>query len=419
MLTSLTQLLPPEAAQILEVLFLSFLLGLEREEHKAESTGYTFGGVRTFPLIGLMGFGLGVLDPGPGLLGAGLLSLAVLLGLSYAHKLKVQTAAGATTELSGLCVYLVGGLVARQHTWLACAVVVATLLLLELKTALEGLARRIPSGEVITFAKFLFLAAVILPVVPNQAFTPFLVNPYKTWLVVVAVSTVSYGGYLLERLTKGRAGIFLSALLGGAYSSTVTTVVLAKRSVRETAPQRFAGGILAASGIMYLRLAVLVALFNGALGRMLAPSLLALGLVGVGAGWLVSRRGDPAPPGEPPPESRNPLDLKAAFLFASIFLAMLVITRLAAEHLGRGGLYGLATLMGVSDVDPFIMGLTQTAGVATPLHEAAVGVLVAAASNNVIKGLYARSFGSRAAGNRALVLLIALAALGLAAVALV
>jgi uncharacterized membrane protein (DUF4010 family) len=411
--------LPPEAAQILLTLFLSFLLGLEREEHKASSSGYTFGGVRTFPLIGLLGFGLGVLDGGPGLLAAGFLALAGVLGVSYAHKLKLQTAAGATTELSGFCVFLVGALVARQHIWLACSIVVATLLLLELKTGLEGLAQRISSAEIITFAKFLVLAAVVLPVVPNQAFTVFELNPFKTWLVVVTVCAVSYAGYGLEKVTKGRGGTFLSALLGGAYSSTVTTLVLAKRSVLEHEPDRFAGGIWAASGMMYLRLAILVFLFNGALGRLLAPSLCGLGLLALAGGWFLSRRGDSGLLGSTPPESRNPLDLKAAFLFAAVFLAITVLTRLAVAHLGHRGLFGLAALMGVSDVDPFIMSLTQTAGNATPLHDAAVGVLVAAASNNVVKGIYARSFGDRATGNLALAGLCALAALGVAAVALI
>ena len=419
MFHNLFALLPPEASQILEVLFLSFLLGLEREEHKATGNGYRFGGVRTFPLIGLLGYGLGVLDAGPGLLAAGLLALAALMGLSYAHKLKVQEFAGATTELSGLGIFLVGALIARQHPWLACTVVVATLLLLELKEALEGLARRLPSSEIITFAKFLTLAVVILPVVPNQDFTPFQLNPYKTWLVVVAVSAVSYGGYLLERLTKGKAGVFLSALLGGAYSSTVTTVVLAKRSTHEQAPQRFAGSILAASGVMYLRLAILVTLFNGALGRMLAPALLSLGGLGLLAGWLIARRGDPVVAGEAQSESRNPLDLKAAFLFAGIFLAMLVLTRLAATHLGHSGLYSLAGLMGVSDVDPFIMGLTQTAGSLPPLHTAAVAVLLAAASNNLVKGIYAKSFGSKEVGTKALVMLGVLAVAGVVAVGLI
>ena len=59
--------LPPEAAKILLVLFLSFLIGLEREEHKLAAGSYSFGGVRTFPLIGLIGFSLALVS-GPQLI---------------------------------------------------------------------------------------------------------------------------------------------------------------------------------------------------------------------------------------------------------------------------------------------------------------------------------------------------------------
>jgi len=417
--SSSPDLFPPEVAQILEVLFLSFLIGLEREEHKGAGAGYAFGGVRTFPLIGLVGYGLGILDAGPNLIAAGMLVLSVILGLSYRHKLSVQPDAGATTELTGIGIYVVGALVARAHPWLACAMVVVTLLMLELKVGLEGLATRIPSTEIVSFAKFLLLTAVILPVVPDREFTTFHLNPFRTWLVVVAVSAVSYGGYLLERLSQGRLGVLASALLGGAYSSTVTTVVLAKRAATEAMPRRFAGSILAASGMMYLRLAVLVALMNAALGRMLALPLVALGATGVIVGALIAR-GAPAPlAGAPIPEPRNPLDLRASASFAVLFVAVLVLTHLAVTHLGAGALYGVAALMGVSDVDPFIMGLTQSAGGVTPLHDAAVGVLIAAASNNVLKAVYARSLGGREAGSQAAALLVGLAAAGLATLWLV
>ena len=102
--------------------------------------------------------------------------------------------------------------------------------LLVLKTTLEGLTQRVPPEEIFTFTKFLLLTAVILPVLPRAEFTQFQINPFKTWLVVVAVSSVSYGSYLLLKVTHGRNGVLLSALLGGAYSSTVTTIALARRS---------------------------------------------------------------------------------------------------------------------------------------------------------------------------------------------
>ena len=407
--------LPPEGAHILLVLFLSFLIGLEREERKASGDRYAFGGVRTFPLIGLIGYAMALLSGGQLLpLALGFAVVGGFLLMSYWHKLTFSGLAGVTSEMSGLITYLVGALVYREMFWIATTLTVSSILLLELKAGLENLAKRIETTDILTFAKFLLLSAVILPLLPNAQFSQFQINPFKTWLVVVAVSAVSYGSYVLQRLTKNQGGVILAALLGGAYSSTVTTVVLARRSVREEQPHLFAGGILIASGMMYLRLAILLALFNPELMNRLAPSFIVLALIALGAGWLWSRRGDAAAVKIVREfEPRNPLEISAALLFALLFVAMLVATHLAVEYLGEAGVYTLATVMGVSDVDPFIMGMTQAAPALTTLQLASSGILIAAASNNVAKGVYAFALSSRKTGVASLWLLLSLAALGL------
>jgi uncharacterized membrane protein (DUF4010 family) len=407
--------LPPEGAHILLVLFLSFLIGLEREERKASDDHYVFGGVRTFPLIGLIGYAMALLSNGvllPQVLGFAVVS--GFLWMSYWHKLATSGLAGVTSEMSGLITYLVGALVFREMLWIATTLTVVSILLLELKTGLENLAKRIEATDILTFAKFLLLSAVILPVLPNAPLSQFQLNPFKTWLVVVAVSAVSYGSYVLQRLTKDRGGILLAALLGGAYSSTVTTVVLARRSTHEDQPHLFAGGILIASGVMYLRLVVLLALFNqGLMARLALPFVVLAGLA-IMVGWWWSRRGESgatevvrkfAP--------SNPLEIRAALLFALLFVAILITTHLAVEYLGESGVYTLAALMGVTDVDPFIMGLTQAAPALTPLPVAASAILLAASSNNIAKGFYAFAWSSRRAGIESLGFLLGLALLGL------
>jgi uncharacterized membrane protein (DUF4010 family) len=399
--------LPTDAVKIVLVLFLSFLVGLEREEHKTAAGAYSFGGVRTFPLIGLLGYSIALLS-GTQLLPVilGFLVVGGFLLLSYWHKLSRAEAGGVTSEMSGLTTYLVGALVFYDHLWIATALSVASLLLLELKTVLEL--------EILTFAKFLLLTVVILPILPNQQFGPFHLNPFKTWLVVVAVSAVSYGSYLLQKVTKERGGVVLAALLGGAYSSTVATVAMSRRAAREQRPHLFAGGILIASGVMYLRLTALLALFNRRLGALLAPAFLGLAAAAIVAGWLWSRRPDPLQSQiKREFEPENPLELLAAFVFALFFIAMLILTQLAVTYLGHAGVNILATIMGVTDVDPFIMGMTQTAGTLTPLKVAATAVLIAAASNNLVKGIYSFSLADRKTGMQSLSLLAILAAAGL------
>jgi len=411
------KLLPPQVVQIALVLFLSFLIGFEREEHKTKTTHYAFGGVRTFPLIGIVGYVLALLA-GPEVLPLilGFVVVGAFMLVSYRHKLSTSETSGVTTEMSGLLVYLIGAVVYQKLYWLAATLAVVGVLLLELKSALEKLTSRIAGEEIIAFAKFLLLSVVILPIVPNESFTVFDLNPFKTWLVVVAVCGVSYGSYVLQKVLGGRGGILFGALLGGAYSSTVTTIALARRAKAHRAPNVFAGSILAASGVMYARLVVLVLFFNPPLGERLAPGFLLLAALAGLSGWLLTRRKHQEDDGTSEVATKNPLELGTAFAFAAIFVGMLVLTRLASEHLGHRGVYGLAGIMGVTDVDPFILGVTQSS--ATTLHVAAIAIALAAASNNLIKGIYALSISDRATGRLSMWLLFGLAVLGLVPIAL-
>ena len=405
--------LPPEGVKIALVLALSFLIGLEREEHHTTEFR-SFGGVRTFPLIGLIGYALAFLSGDQLLpLTLGFAVVGGFLMISYRYKLNASGLAGVTTEMSGLATYLVGALVYHEQFWIATTICVASVFLLELKDALEGLTKRVDPAEVLTLTKFLLLTAVVLPVLPNQEFGPFHVNPLRTWLVVVAVSSVSYGSYVIQRLTQG--GLILAAILGGAYSSTVTTVALARRAKREDRPHLFSGATLVASGTMYLRLAALLALFNRSLLMLLGPAFVALALLAIGAGWLWSRRPDPESSElKKEFQPRNPLEMRGALLFALLFVFMIVLTGLVVGHLGKAGAYALAALMGVSDVDPFIMGMTQSAGSTAPMTVAAAAILIAASSNNLVKGAYAFTLSGRKTGTRSLALLAGLAILGLA-----
>ena len=415
MFTYLYGLLPPEGVKILVVLFLSFLTGLEREGSRAGTDRVSFGGVRTFPMIGLIAYGISLLAGGEILpVTLGFAVVGGFLMLSYRNKLQTSTTAGVTSEMSALATYIAAALVYREQFWIATTLTVASMLLLELKAALEGLTHRIAPEEILTFTKFLLLTAVILPVLPDKGFGPFNINPAKAWLVVVAVSTVSYGSYVIQKFTKGQGGVMLAAILGGVYSSTVTTVVMAKRAVRENRPHLFSGVTLVASGMMYLRLAGLVTIFNRNLIAMLGLPFLALAGAAIGLGWLWSRRPDDKE-GEVAREfqPKNPLEMRAALFFAGMFVAIMVVTHLAVTYLGKAGVYSLAALMGVTDVDPFIMGMTQQTGTSTHLNVAAAAILIAAASNNVVKGIYAYWMSDRKTGRLSLVLLAALAVAGL------
>ncbi len=415
---------PPEATKILIVLLLSFLIGLEREEHKTNGD-YSFGGVRTFPLIGLLGYAVALLSRDQLLpLAIGFAVIGAFLLMSYRHKLSggqlLTDSPGATTEITGLTTYVLGALVSNSYYWIAATIAVLSLLLLELKEALEGLSKRLAPHEILTFTKFLLLTGVILPVVPNVRFTKFQTNPFKTWVLVVAVCGISYGSYVLMALRRQADGVLLSGLLGGVYSSTATTVALAKKASAEQAPHLFSAAILVASAMMYFRMTGLLLLFSGTLVRLLAIPLILLGCVAGIFGWLWSRLQQQKPPdagGEVQP--RNPLELRSAFVFASLFVAVLIVSRVVTTHFGNRGVYGLAGIIGLVDIDPFILGMTQSAGTVMPGSLAAKSILIAIASNNVAKGVYAYAFADRRTGLQSLSLLGTMAVLTVAALLLV
>jgi uncharacterized membrane protein (DUF4010 family) len=417
-MSSLFQHLPPELSGFLLTLVLALLIGLEREEHEPQGLG----GVRTFPIIGLAGFLLVTAFPTTATpFAAGLLVLGGLVALSYWGGLRAGEA-GITTETAALLTFALGGAAAHGLYWISIAAGIVAVILLQEKTRLETLAANLPRNELRTAVRFLLLVGVVLPAVPNQSFTAFEINPFSICLVVVAVSGISYLSYLLQRFWKREGGLFVAGLLGGAYSSTATTVALSRSAAQGAQPGAvYVGAIVAATGMMYLRLWVLVALFAPTLAQTLSAIFWPLGLAAIALGAIVGRRRQAGPPAIEAPAAAerrrgaaNPLELSSALTFAGLFVVVLVLTRIIAGRFGGTGLIVLAAIMGTTDIDPFILGLTQQAAAAPPAPVAALAVVVAAAANNLMKGLYAFAFGPRRVGTPSLLILAFLAAASLA-----
>lgn len=399
------------------VLALSFIIGLEREEdhirrtRKDEITHY-FGGVRTFPLIGLLGLVLFLIDPEsltPYVIG--LISLSALLLVSYWRKLSVGRP-GITSEVAALVTYTLGPTVVEKPIWWPIGITVVTVVLLHSKPTLHYLTRKLPEEELITVSKFLLLIGVILPLLPKQKI-PFLeISPYQIWLAVVAVSSISYASYLIQSYLFPRKGLILSGFLGGLYSSTATTVVIARRirSLAAVSP------IVLATGAMYLRLAALITLFNVRLGLALLPYFL-VAIVAAGLlSWAFHHWADnlnlPAEIERP----QNPLELTAALVFAFLFVAMVAITRWTLIRYGEYGLEFLAGIIGLVDIDPFILGIVQGKYQVVSAKELQLAIILASISNNLAKGIYAMFFGRLKIGGLVLLSLTIISALLLSAV---
>jgi uncharacterized membrane protein (DUF4010 family) len=407
------------AQSLIVLLGMALFFGLAFENFYAHQLPQRPGGIRAFPLLALAGAGCYVLEPHSGLIFAAGLGILGLWLFAYYRSGPAGEERDFVVPVCNLLAYLLGALSVTQAPWVVVAVTVAATMLLAGRTRLHALAQTVPIEEVFTVGQFLLLVGVALPLLPDVPVAGVAeLTPHRILLAVVAVSSLSYASYLLMRYLRPKGATLLAAVLGGLYSSTATTVVLARRSRDGVVSADLSAGIVLATAFMYLRMLVIVFFFNVALARVLLIPLVALFLAGSGLAWIASKQGPrPAPSDAPLEDATNPLQLGAALVFAVLFVVVTIATNFARAHFGGAGLNVLATIVGVTDIDPFVLSLAQSN--AGPQFEAASAILVATASNDVLKAVYAFAFGARRAMLQPILALVVLAAASLAAAFLV
>jgi len=207
----------------------------------------------------------------------------------------------------------------------------------------------------------------------------------------VVVSAISYGGYLLQMYLFPAKGYYLTGLIGGTYSSTATTVVLARKQKSRGDDSVIEAAMIAATSVMYLRLLVIAAIFNLSIARSLMFPFVVLAVAGLALSILFLRRGSKAEE-KMGFIDKNPLELGTAFVFAALFVAMMALTHYVVNRYGSVGLHTLSLIVGFTDIDPFVLSLlTGKYMVTAPQVTAAV--MIAAGSNNLLKAIYALWFG--------------------------
>jgi uncharacterized membrane protein (DUF4010 family) len=291
--------------------------------------------------------------------------------------------------------YLLGPIALAEPPWMAIGVTVAAVLLLTARETLHGFARRLDVNEIVTAGKFLVLSGLVLPFLPNEPVTRLTdITPYQVWLAVLAVCSISYASYLLRRyVAPAGVGLWV-AVLGGLYSSTATSIVLARRARAEPAiVGQMQTGIILATAIMYVRVLVIIALFNLPLAERLGPALLSLSVLGLALAsmcyWLTATPAVPEEVGKPP---TNPLELTAALIFAIFFVVISVAAAWARTRFGERGLFALAAIVGATDIDPFVLGIAAGGTAPLPAGVSVAAILIAASANNLAKAGYVVGF---------------------------
>lgn len=403
-------MLPPQIIPFLLTLALSTLIGIGlREYYEGEGKYDTFGTVRTFIFIGMLGFVVYRIPVmGPAAFIMGMAVLGAFLVVYYRNKVSQHGSPGLIGVLIAMLTYSIGPVSIHEPHWFLAALGVTILLVLHSKGRIRKFTDRLETGEVVTACKFLAITGVILPLIPAsipvegwaaKVFTVLPVTPRQIWMAVVVTTAISYAGYVLQTYLYPKKGMLLTGIIGGLYSSTMTTLVLSKRTrnlpgeARETA-----AAILLSTPTMYLRILILVAAFMPAGALRLAVPFLVLSVLVAAYAWWV--RGGPAPEDVPEAEvelkERNPLEINAALLFALMFVVVTVVTKFVLIYFKDLGLRMLSFLVGASDIVPFIVSILQgNLGISQP--QVLQAILVATASNNLMKAVYAYLFGNRRA----------------------
>lgn len=405
---------------------LGLFIGLEREHRHVDRPdgGPVILGVRSFALLALAGWLAGVLEPRWGWLPPVLLGLMGLLVVAqYLRESAGGERLGLTTEMAALLT-MVYGLLVRHDVQLAVALSLVTTLVLISKPWVRGVVPRLLRMELVAALQFLIVAAVVLPLLPEQPVDPWgVLPPRKIGMFVVSIAGLGFVGYVLTRLLGRSRAAGLMGLVGGLVSSTAVTVGMAQQAAREPAGRRACElAVFAANAVMSVRVLAIAWALNRPLALALAAPMLAMALALVVAA-LLARRGagrTPAPAeGEAPEAVQNPFALLPALKWGLMLCAVLLLAHFGREALGDAGLLAAAALAGLTDVDAITLASSRgVEGGTLPADTARLAILVAVASNTLVKGGYAWVSGGAAFGRAVglgLLASLAAAALGLLA----
>ncbi len=384
---SLNTVLTPFFIGLLVSAGVGLIIGLEREFNTHDEPAH-IGGIRTFTLVALLGYcaaWIGKMSD-ISVLVAVIAGFMLLVGLAYYTQVQAGKT-GLTTELALMLTFMLGVFNASGLQRESVSIVVLMALILSLKEQLHGFIRQITEEELFAFIKFIVLALLILPMLPDQSFGPQnLLNLRDMGWIVVLVLSLSFAGYLLLKFGSPNKGILLTAVIGGLFSSTMIAWVFSAKSRenKELAPV-FGSGIVLASSIMFIRVIILCLIFAPQVAMSLLFPLLLMLIVSLAPAWQILKKHKRSSDG-PQLSPGNPLDIKNAVFFVLLYIAVTLFMHASRQWLGTTMTYLSGALAGIADIDSITIATAKWAS-ATPdsNQQAKVIVLLAVMSNSVFK----------------------------------
>lgn len=376
---------------------IGLIVGLERGwKTRGQHAGQRLAGVRTFSLAALLGGALAAIATPDRyvVLAAGALTVGALVIAGYLISVRETRDFGMTTELALLTTFSLGAVSVLGAPFEAVAAAVVMSLLLGLKTEFHSAIERLERHELLATLQLLAIAIVLVPLLPDRELGPWqALNPRVIGLLVLLIAGLSYLGYFAVRLLGPRLGLLLTAVLGGLTSSTAVTVAYARRArLANTSHALLGVGIALAAATMTPRLAVEIATVNRALLADLWPTLAAVAVVPALGGIVVLLRH--ARGGDATIELKNPLQLKTALLFGVLLSLLFVASEGLQQWLGEPGLYAMAAIAGIADVDAVAITFAESAARGSVAPEAAQrAIALAILVNTAAKAVLAAVLG--------------------------
>ena len=378
------------------------LIGLERgryERLEPPAISRRITGMRTFGLIGLLGAICAMLAEEVHLffLGFGFLGFAALMITFHVIAAEKDHDYGITTIIASFITFILGAVAITGSIKVTATVAVVMTIILGMKPVLHKVEETLQRVELDATLKLLLISVVVLPVLPDKGYGPWeALNPYTIWWMVVLIAGISYIGYFGIKIAGPKRGLMVTGFLGGLASSTAVTLNFSRLGRRnEKLAPLVSASILVAAGIMYPRVLLVSSIISYEVASRMVTPLLVMTTVCFLAAELLSRfKVSNIQDTEQP--LRNPFELVVALQLAAILAVVMFLARGFQAWFGEAGIFILAALSGISDVDAINLALSgMAANKEIIMDVAARAIIVATLVNTFTKGVLATILGGK------------------------